>query len=79
MIIMKIIIIIIIIKIIIIIISKDLRFEVDIRTAYKVNEDLLDMNSEYFKAIAGHIVYQVENNWVGRPPWKVTDSRKNDV
>ena len=49
----------------------DLVFEVDIRTAYKTNSALLDVDSDLFRQIAGQIVYQVENNWVGKKPWKV--------
>jgi len=49
----------------------DLRFEVDVRTTYITDKDLLDPKTEKFQHIAGQIVHQVENNWVGPKPWKV--------
>ena len=37
----------------------DLRFEVDVRTTYITDKDLLDPKTEKFQHIAGQIVHQV--------------------
>ena len=37
----------------------DLRFEVDVRTTYMTDKDLLNPNTQKFQHIAGQIVYQV--------------------